>query len=206
MLIFIYFFAGGNTDYFVDNITDFHMRHSVFDLAIMAAVKVILIVTILPALENTSFKQLEDPYSSELQNRATTLHILLILSSVVFVAYSATKGGLILYAVLQESHYVRMHVEYNALAISAFCFSILQFVMTLFSFRSMRQLKVIRILHRFNDLGQEIDKDGNPVKKSVNLKRLASLAKPVSIIKCCPCKIRASETTKHLRKLYMPPH
>lgn len=40
--------------------------------------------------------------------------------------------------------------------------------------------QAIRILHIYNEEGQEIDKDGNPVKKKVDIRRVLSLAKPVS--------------------------
>lgn len=38
----------------------------------------------------------------------------------------------------------------------------------------------IRIVHLYNDKGIEVDKDGNPVKKGVDIVRLFSLAIPVS--------------------------
>ncbi|KAK3084195.1 hypothetical protein FSP39_009850 [Pinctada imbricata] len=186
--------TGGNTDYFVDNITNFHLKESVFDLAIMASLKIVSIVTILPILENTSYRQLDEPYNRDLGRRNTLLHILLKFFFLVFLAYSATKGGLILYAIINDSNYERMHAEYNALVISAVSFSIIQFLMTLFSGRSMRRLKVIRILHRYNDAGEEIDKDGKPIKEAVNLKRLAKLAKPEAgiLVAGCFCLIVSS--------------
>ena len=40
--------------------------------------------------------------------------------------------------------------------------------------------QTIRITHYYDENGQEMDKDGKPIKKKVDILRLISLAKPVS--------------------------
>lgn len=156
------------------------MTESVFDLALMATVKVVSMVVLLPYLENYSNKQIDSPSEQRLKKFSRLLCILLILFGIIFLAYSSTKGGLVLYAFLNDSDYKRMHATYNALVISAFCFSFVECLFVLWSPFAMNRLKSVRILHRLNDKGQEIDKDGKPIEKKVDMKRLLKLAKPVS--------------------------
>jgi hypothetical protein len=62
------------------------------------------------------------------------------------------------------------------------CFNFIELIASFLSFGAMRRLKLIRILHRFNDSGKEVDKDGKVIQKKASIKRLIILAKPVSII------------------------
>lgn len=172
--------VGGNSDYFVDNITHFHLKESVFDLALVSAAKVILHSPLISYLESVTLSQIQDPFNRSLNTMKHILHIVHILFSLAVLGYSTTKGGLILNAYLHEADYVVMHPTYNALVISTVAFTLVELGLFIYSYRAMRRLKVIRILHLYNDDGQEVDKDGNPVKKKVDIIRLISLAKPVS--------------------------
>ncbi|XP_061197341.1 uncharacterized protein LOC133205527 [Saccostrea echinata] len=174
----IMWLTGGHTKYFVDNITDFHFTESVFDLALLAGLKTAVIVTVLPILENKSYEQIHSPYDRSLQTLCFILKTALKLLFLVSLIFSSVKGGMVLNCILNGEHYVTMHVTYNVLVISSVSFSVLEFILSLFSDRAMRRLKIVRILHRFNDKGQEIDKEGKPVKKKVDIKRLLLLAKP----------------------------
>lgn len=98
--------------------------------------------------------------------------------------FAVVKGSLILDAMFNDDSYKVMHPAYNAAVICSVVFSFLEVLLAFLSFGAMRRLKVMRILHRVNGRGQEIDKDGNVIKQKVNLRRLASLAKPVSGDKC----------------------
>lgn len=170
--------VGGNSDYFVDNITHFHLKESVFDLALVSAAKVILHSPLISYLESVTLSQIQDPFNRSLNTMKHILHIVHILFSLAVLGYSTTKGGLILNAYLHEADYVVMHPTYNALVISTVAFTLVELGLFIYSYRAMRRLKVIRILHLYNDDGQEVDKDGNPVKKKVDIIRLISLAKP----------------------------
>ena len=178
--ICFFFRTGGHSKYFVDNITNFHFQESVFDLALLAGLKTVIIVTVLPVLENKSYEQIDNPFDRSRQNTCFILKAVLKVIFLGSLVYSFTKGGMILDCILNDSTYVRMHVTYNVLVISSATFSLLEFLLSLFSGRAMRRLKVVRILHRYNDKGQEIDKEGNPIKKKVDLRRLVKLGKPVS--------------------------
>lgn len=176
------FFSGGNTDYFVDNITHFHLTESVFDLVLLATVKIIFYFVFISLLETNSFRQIENPYDPRLTQKIKIFHVFVVLFSFLVFGFTVTKGGLVLNKILNDSSYSKMHAEYNALVISAVCFNFLELITSFLSFGAMRRLKVIRILHRFNDSGKEVDEDGKVIQKKASIKRLVILAKPVSII------------------------
>lgn len=170
--------TGGNTDYFVDNITDFHLTQSVFDLALIGAVKMVFYVALLSLLESLSFKQIDHPYNDGLTKKSKLIHISLVVFSFLVFVFTVTKGGLVLYKLLNDSSYSKMHAEYNALVISTICFNLIELIMSFLSFSAMRRLKVIRILHRYNDRGVEVDEEGKVIQKKASIKRLVLLAKP----------------------------
>ena len=164
----------------MDNITNFHLKESVFDLALIAAVKVILHAPLISYLESVTYSQIQDPFNRSVSTVKHILHIVHILFSLATLAFSTTKGALILNAYLHDAEYVIMHPTYNALVISAIAFTLVELGLFLFSYRAMKRLKMIRVLHLYNDEGVEVDKEGNTIKKKVDIKRLITLAKPVS--------------------------
>ena len=132
-------------------------------------------------MELISFRQIDKPYDLKLAKRKCICHIVTVSISFLCFAYVVAKGGAILYAILNMGNvYKQMHVEYNALVICSFVFGFLECFMSLYSFHAMKKLCMLRILHRFNDSGQEVDNEGKPLKKKANLKRVLLLAKPVS--------------------------
>ncbi|XP_064613238.1 uncharacterized protein LOC135477020, partial [Liolophura sinensis] len=169
--------TGGNSDYFVDNILHFHYKQSVFDLALMASVKVILTFLIYWKLEEQTVKLIDHPYEVTRRRNVRLLHTAALLAAIVFLAYCVTKGGIILNSFLNDPAFVPLHPTYYGLVISAPCFSLVELVVALLSFVAMRRLKLQRILHRFNDEGQELDEEGKPKKKSASIMRLVKLAK-----------------------------
>ncbi|XP_048730386.2 ABC transporter B family member 1-like [Ostrea edulis] len=178
MISCLLWLTGGHSKYFVDNIVDFHFKESVFDLALLTALKTVVIVTVLPILENKAYEQIDSPYNNGLRTQCIILHSVLKLTFLGSLAFSVVKGGLVLNCILNDEQYEKMHVTYNVLVISSVSFSVLESLLSLFSGHAMRRLKIVRILHRFNDKGQEVDKEGKPIKKQVDIKRLVMLAKP----------------------------
>ncbi|KAK3587257.1 hypothetical protein CHS0354_034401 [Potamilus streckersoni] len=174
--------TGGNSNYFVDHVSYFHLKDSVFDLAIMAAVKVVTFAPMTSYLENVCTEQIEKSRNRSLKTISKTLHFVLILLSLGYLAFSSTKGGLILDSILNDTDYKVMHPTYNALVISAASFSLIECGMFLWSFQAMKRLKVIRILHLYNEKGQEVREDGKPLKKKVDILRLIKLAKPETVL------------------------
>jgi len=92
--------AGGNTDYFVDNITHFHLTESVFDLALLAAVKIVFYFAFLSMLETNSYRQIENPYDPRLTQKTKIFHVFVVLFSFLVLGFTVTKGGLVLNKIL----------------------------------------------------------------------------------------------------------
>lgn len=170
--------CGGNNDYLEGSVKHFKIRDSVFDLATIAFVKSSILFFVYPWLEHLSMKQIDHPYDKGLASRKCSCHFLAIFLSVGSLAYSTTKGVLI-YEVRSEKEH-KLHPTYYALVISSVAFSLLESVFSLSSFVAMRRLKVLRILHTPNDA------DSNNKKRKVNLRRLMTLAKPVSVCSSIP--------------------
>ena len=163
--------CGGNSNYMDNSVEHFKMRYSVFDLAAISFVKSSILFFVYPWLEHLSMKQIDHPYDRGLASRKCSCHFLAIFLSVGSLAYSTTKGVLI-YKVRSEKEY-KLHPTYYALVVSSVAFSLLESVFSLSSFVAMRRLKVLRILHTPNDAD-------STRKQKVNLRRLMTLAKPVS--------------------------
>ncbi|GAB1608654.1 ABC transporter B family member 27-like [Argonauta hians] len=179
ILTAILWLTGGDSRYFVDNILQFHMRQSVFDLVLINEVKMVLLSIVYYFMELMSFRQIDHLYNAQVTKKKCLCHAIAIGINLICFSYSVTKGGSILYAILNEADtYTQMHIEYNVLVITSIVFGLLQFLLSFYSFRAMRKLRAMRILHQFNDHGQEIDSEGNPIKKEANLKRVLLLASP----------------------------
>ncbi|KAI0208237.1 hypothetical protein LSAT2_007109 [Lamellibrachia satsuma] len=172
--------SGGNTKYFVDNILRFHFLESTFDLALLGAVKVVPLFVLYTSLEDAAFKEIDHPFDTRNIRTKRILHYVISLLSLVAFSYTVVKGALILHAILGDPDYTRMRLTYNILAVSAVVFSLLELLLSFFSYRYMRQLKVYRVQHWLNDSGQEVDIGGTPVRQKVNLGRLILLIKPES--------------------------
>lgn len=163
--------CGGNNDYMEKNVEHFKIRDSVFDLAATAFLRCGILFFVYPWLESLTLKQIDKPYNRELASKKCFCHSVAIFLSVGSLAYSVTKGVLIYEVRSEKGH--KLHPTYYALAISSVAFTFLEALCALGSFIAMRKLKVQRILHVPNDA--ETKK-----KKKVNLRRLMTLAKPVS--------------------------
>lgn len=164
--------CGGNTNYLEENVEHFKIRDSVFDLAAIAFLRCSILFFVYPWLENLSMKQIDQPYDSRLASWKRFCHFIAILLSIGSLAYSVTKGVLI-YEVRSEKEH-KLHPTYYALTISSVAFCLLEALFALSSFVAMRRLKVQRILHTPNDA------ESKKKKPKVNLRRLMTLAKPVS--------------------------
>lgn len=165
--------CGGDNEYLEDNVMQFKIKDSVFDLAAIAFVKCSILFFSYHWLEKLSMKQIDYPYDRKLASRKCWCHFLAIFLSLGSLAYSITKGVLIYKVRSQKEH--KLHPTYFALVISAVAFSFLETVFALSSFVAMRRLKLLRILHTPNDTEAKR-------KPQVNLGRLMTLAKPVSVL------------------------
>jgi len=158
----------------------FHIKQSTFDLALITMFKCLFLFILYSKLEDITLEQLKKPYDYQINRIKLTMHLVIIISSLLFFVYPVIKGGLILNSILNDPSYEQMHLSYNILVICAVIFSLLEFIMALLSFWAMRKLKIQRILHRLNDALEEVEEDGKPIKRDVNIFRLVRLIKPVS--------------------------
>ncbi|KXJ29192.1 ABC transporter B family member 25 [Exaiptasia diaphana] len=162
--------VGGDTKYFENHITRFTVRDSVIDLAVLSFVRCSISFFVYGWLEDVTLIQIDHPYEPSISKKKCLYHVVVLFWSVGSLAYSITKGVLI-YNVLSDSSH-KLHVTYYALIISSISFCFLEAIGGLLSFPMMKKLKVQRILITPNDESKE------KPKKKVNVRRLASLAKP----------------------------
>lgn len=135
-------FTGGDSDYFIDNIVSYNLKHSAFDLAMLAFLKIIVLAPSVTHLETVYLKRINHPHVTQLRMVSQLLHFVIILLSLLALGFSTTKSGLILYALLHDGTYQHMHPTYNALLISSVVFSLIEFVLAVLGFLAMRRLKV----------------------------------------------------------------
>ena len=83
-------------------------------------------------------------------------------------------------ALVNDPSYVKMHLTFNILLISSVVFGFLELILAMLSFTMMGRVEKIRIVHRINGDGVEVDEEGNPIKKRATLARLVRMAGPVS--------------------------
>ncbi|XP_053376313.1 uncharacterized protein LOC123533999 [Mercenaria mercenaria] len=187
----------------MDSIVAYKLKHSVFDLAILGFLKVIVHAPAVTVLESVTLKLIDHPYKGSLHVASKLLHILNFFLSLGSLAFTTTKGGLVLYDILHEKSYTHMHATYNALLISAVTFSLIEFGVFCYSVKAMKNLESIRIWHIYDEDGQEIDKDGNPVKKKVSIGRVLSLAKPeIPLLTTATFCLFVSSGTQMIAPLY----
>ena len=171
--------VGGDTKYFEKNIMEFNFTESVFDIAMLAIVKTVAQLIVMASLEESSSKLIESPFDHVLQKQVLWLHIAVKLIPFSCLTFGIVKDALVLNSLLNDSHYEVMSATYNAVCISFVCLTFLELVLGLWSGHAMRRLQLVRILHQFNEMGQELNSDGRVIQKKPGLLKLFSLAKEV---------------------------
>ncbi|XP_078600013.1 uncharacterized protein LOC144875108 [Branchiostoma floridae x Branchiostoma japonicum] len=165
--------AGGHTQYLEDNVVHFDFYRSVFELACLSLLRMCLLFHFFTRVEEISMKLLDEPYDRGLMKKRRAYYVAAIFFTLLSTAYAVTKGVF----VLHKESYKEMHSTYVAVCIASFVFSVLELLLGLVFLRMARRLQLMRILHRINSDGQEIDEEGNTIKKKVNLKRLFTMAR-----------------------------
>lgn len=168
--------TGGHTDYLESSVTHWTFLNSTFELACLGLFKMLFLFHLFTKLEDYSLALLDHPFDATLQSWKRWCHILTIGFSFLSLAYTTTKGGLVLNAILNNDAYVLMHITYNVLVISSVAFSLIELITSLAAPHFMRRLQIVRIEHRMND--EEEKKEEENGHKSANLGRVLALAKP----------------------------
>ena len=181
--------SGGDSTYMEDSVTEFSFTRSVFDLACLAVVRGIVLGLCFYYLEYFSLMRVSLSGGKNLTTSRLLTHAcragILLLSLASFV-YAAVKGG---FVIREMRHGTRdsagdsddtattMHATYKALCIIAVAFPLLELCLGVVSWYYMWRLTRVQKLRLIvNATGDDIA----PKKKSVNIRRLVLLAKPVS--------------------------
>ncbi|XP_038053819.1 ABC transporter B family member 1-like [Patiria miniata] len=167
--------TGGHDPYLESSVLKWTITGSVFELACIGIIKMLLLFHAFAKLEDFALAMLEDPYVPRIVATKRNLHAFTIALSLASLVYASIKGGLVLNAILNHPEYAPMHITYNVSVISAVAFSLVEFVTAILGPLFLRRLQIIRIKHELTDEDETKEKEE---KKKANLGRLFSLAKP----------------------------
>ncbi|GFR73008.1 ABC transporter B family protein [Elysia marginata] len=176
----ILWLTGGNSDYFIDNITKFNILDSVFDLAVIAFCKAPIYLVVINFAEKIAILRFSHPDNSILKFRGLICTCGIVIFSFSIFTYSTVKGSFILDHFLKDGASVAMHPTYYACVIWCFVTSLVVFVLSATLPIGLRHLRKQRVLKHYNEQGQELDDEGKVKPKNANLFRLVALAKPES--------------------------
>lgn len=163
----------------IKNIENFNMRSSVLDLVCISFGRCIILIFIQGILENATLASAQNGVSNK--GKRTFLKLLAFIILIGTLAYTVSKGVFVL---KDLSHLMKSDLH-KALCIVTFVFSIIHFIVFFLYMRHLRRLH-LRFYLSLNDESEQGSsgkgsKEKEP-KKNVNLKRLLTLAEPVSII------------------------
>ena len=166
--------AGGDSQYLEDNVTEFKMNHSVFDLALIHFLLAVSFIALYTEIESLTMQAIAGgDESGKIKSKKKFYMLLTFIFSVASLAYSIAKCVFIVQE--HNDHPKTIHSTYYALAISSMVFSGVEFLMF---FVTITVLKKTSLRYtRMNEADVEGKSDG---KKKADLGRLFSLAKPVS--------------------------
>ncbi|RUS83770.1 hypothetical protein EGW08_008476, partial [Elysia chlorotica] len=176
----ILWLTGGNSDYFVHNITKFNILQSVFDLAVISLCKVPLFLLLIHRAEKITILRFSHQHNSDLKFRGNICWAAIVLVSFSIFIYTTVKGSLILDHYKNDDSFVALHSTYYACVIWCFVTSLLLLLLSAALPVGLRRLEKQRVLKYYNDLGQEVDEEGKVKPKNASLFRLVALAKPES--------------------------
>jgi len=164
--------AGGDSQYLEDNVTEFQMNHSVFDLALIHFLLAVSFIALYTEIESLTMQAIAgDDESGKIKSKKKFYMLLTFVFSVASLAYSIAKCVFIVQE--HNDHPKTIHSTYYALTISSMVFSGVEFLMF---FVTITVLKKTSLRYtRMNEADVEGKSDG---KKKADLGRLFSLAKP----------------------------
>ncbi|XP_071502591.1 uncharacterized protein [Diadema antillarum] len=166
--------TGGHTAYLESEVVHWTILGSAFELACLSLVRMLLLFYAFTQMEDYALAMLEQPFNASLTAWKRWTHIFTIVFSLLGLAYSATKGGLVLNAILNFTDYTPMHITYNVLVIASVVFTLVELIASLAAPHFMRRLQLIRIEHQIDE---EEEKEKAP-KPKADLARVLALAKP----------------------------
>lgn len=172
--------AGGDNSYLETSVEDFSITKSTFDLACLAAIRGVLLLSFLYLLEHYTIASVSgQPGRQQISSRRTAALCHAALLSLAFCSfvYSVVKGGIIAREIASDQ-WTGVHITYKVLLICSVAFPALETVLGLFMFCYAKRLKR---RYRLRLLVSDEGADETKTKKKPSITRLASLAKPVRV-------------------------
>ena len=169
--------AGGNSAYLEDSVEDFSLYHSTFDLAVIAAIRGIVLICCLYYLEHYTMMAV----SSKLQQTQLTsrrlawlCHVIILILPFITMIYAIVK--LLLIFIESTNSFSELHIAYKILCVLGVVTPGMELVFGLMSFYFMwRLVHVLRLR-----LVLQNENEDKPKEKGADIKRLMILAIPVS--------------------------
>ena len=166
--------AGGDSQYLEDNVTEFQMNHSVFDLALIHFLLAISFIALYTEIESLTMQAMAgNDENGRVKQKKQFYMLITFIFSVASLAYSIAKCVFIVQE--HNNHPGTIHSTYYALAISSVGFSAVEFLVFIVTVPVLKKTSLR--YSRMNEADVEGKNDG---KKKADLGRLFSLAKPVS--------------------------
>lgn len=171
--------AGGDNAYLETSVEGFSITKSTFDLACLAAIRGVLLLCFLYLLEHYTLASVSgQPGSQQVSSRrqAVLCHVALLTLALGSFVYGVVKGGIIIREIVRDQ-WTGVHITYKIVLVSGVAFPALETILGICMFCYAKRLKRryrLRLL-----LTDEATKERKE-KKSPSIRRLASLAKPVS--------------------------
>lgn len=156
------------------SITDFSISTSVFELVCISFARCVILIVAYALLENMTVQAGQNGVNNKgKQIFWKMLSFITLLGSFVYITYK----DIVVLKKYKNNKNIMQHNGYYALCISSFVFSILDI---LWYIRYLIYLRKLQNRYAVLNDKESGSKDGTKEKKNVNVKRLMSLAKPVS--------------------------
>ena len=164
--------TGGHSAYLKNHVIRFNFKDSVFDLAALSIARVILLVCLFTKLEKLALETVySSPYDEGILKKKRNCYRLAILITFLCLAYSVIKGVFVYLA--WDNGKFKMNTTYYALVIASAVLCFVEFCLSIASPYFIRKLLKYVVLR--------IEESGDATKKKVDLRRLVTLAKSVSV-------------------------
>ncbi len=170
--------AGGNTSYLEDSVEDFSLYNSTFDLAVIAAVRGLVMICCLYYMEHYTLVTVSSNIQqTQLTSRrlAWLCHGIILAIPLATMAYAIVKLSLIL--AKSYATFTALHITYKILCIVGVVTPGIELLLGLLSFYFMWRL--VHIL-RLRLVLQNEAETATTSKKKADIRRLMILAIPVS--------------------------
>lgn len=193
--------AAGNMSYLEENVVGFVFQESVFDLAVLAVARGLILAASLIFLEQWVLRQLPSVMSSgSSRPKLVTIALALVLiTTVVSFGYGIAKGAFVIKYWAEANR--RMHIAYKVLCIVSVVLPLVEAVLGGVCWWMLRRIE--RVLHLqsllINDTATPAEQQTEMKKRfgKAELRRLLAMAQPVSFVHFVSGWVLVSLTRPH---------